>query len=93
MPVLYQCHHLYVQELGYHCMNYIDDFGGAETPDKSAAAFQTLGSHLADLGLDTSPDKASPPATIMVFLGVLVYTNKMTVSVSPERLQELFSRC
>ena len=81
------------QELGYHCTNYIDDFGGAETPDKSAAAFQTLGSLLADLGLDTSRDKASPPAIVMVFLGVLVNTDEMTVSVPPERLQELFSRC
>lgn len=25
--------------LGYSCTNYIDDFGGAETPDKSADAF------------------------------------------------------
>ena len=72
------------QELGYHCTNYTDDFGGAETPDKSAAAFQTLGSLLANSGLDTSCDKASPPATVMVFLGVLVNT---------ERLQELLSLC
>ena len=81
------------QELSYHCTNYIDDFGGAETPQQSAAAFQTLGSLLTDLGLDTSPDKASPPATVMVFLGVLVNSDERTVSVSPERLQELFSRC
>ena len=81
------------QELGYHCTNYIDDFGGAETPDKSAAAFQTLGSLLADLNLDSSCNKASPPATVMVFLGVLVNTGEMTVSVSPERIQELLSLC
>ena len=57
------------------------------------AAFHALGSLLADLGLDTSPDKASPPATAMVFLGVLVNTDAMTVSVPPERLHELFDRC
>ena len=81
------------QELGYHCTNYIDDFGGTETPDKSAAAFQTLGFFLADLGLDILCDQTSPPTTVMVFLGVSVNTDKMTSSVPPERLQELFSRC
>ena len=80
-------------ELGFHCTSYIDDFGGAEIPEMSAVAFQTLGSLLADLGLDTSPEKASPPATAMVFLGVLVNTDNMIVSVSPERAQELFNRC
>ena len=77
------------RELGFHCTNYIDDFGGAEIPEKSDAAFHTLGSLLADLGLDTSPDKAST----MVFLGVLVNTDDMTVSVPPECLHELFNRC
>ena len=81
------------REFGFHCTKYIDDFGGAEIPEKSDAAFHALGSLLADLGLDTSPDKASPPATAMVFLGVLVNTDDMTVSVPPERLHELFNRC
>ena len=54
---------------------------------------QTLGSLLEELDLDTTPEKASPPANSMVFLGVLVDTANMTVSVSPERVQELFDRC
>ena len=81
------------QNLGYSCTNYIDDFGGAETPTKSAAAFQALGDLLRCLGLSTSPDKDSPPATSMVFLGVLVDTTDMTVSVTPDRLSELQSCC
>ena len=36
-------------------LHSFDDIGGAETPD--IASFQTLSSLLADLGLDTSPDK------------------------------------
>ena len=81
------------QNLGYSCTNYIDDFGGAENPTKSAAAFQALGDLLRCLGLSTSPDKDSPPATSMVFLGVLVDTTDMTVSVTPDRLSELQPRC
>ena len=74
------------KNLGYSCTNYIDDFGGAETSTKSAAAFQALGDLLRCLGLSTSPDKDSPPATSMVFLGVLVDTTEMTISVTTVRL-------
>ena len=80
------------KNLGYSCTNYIDDFGGAETSTKSAAAFQALGDLLRCLGLSTSPDKDSPPATSMVFLGVLVDTTEMTISVTTDRLSELHSR-
>lgn len=61
-------------KLSYSCTNYIDDFGGAETPTKLAAAFLALGDLLRFLGLITSPERDSPPATSMVFLGVLVNT-------------------
>ena len=42
------------KKLGYSCTNYIDDFGGAETPTKSAAAFLALEDLLRDFGLITS---------------------------------------
>ena len=61
-------------KLSYSCTNCIDDFGGAETPTKSATAFLALGDLLRFLGLITSPERDSPPATSMVFLGVLVNT-------------------
>ena len=81
------------KKLGYSCTNYIDDFGGAETPTKSAAAFLALEDLLRDLGLITSPEKDSPSATSMVFLGVLVDTIAMTISVTSDRLSDLHSRC
>ena len=43
--------------LGFSCTNYIDDFGGAETPDMSTPAFNALGDLLTSLGLQSSPDK------------------------------------
>lgn len=60
------------KNLCYSYTNYIDDFRAAETPDNSAAAFQALGNLLSCLGLSTLPDKDSPLATSMVFLGVLI---------------------
>ena len=43
--------------LGYNCTNYIDDFGGAETPDKSTTAFNALGDLFSSLGLESSPQQ------------------------------------
>ena len=77
------------KNLGYSCTNYIDDFGRAETSTKSAAAFLTLGDLLRCLGLSTSPEKDSLPATSMVFLGVLVDMTAMTISVTTDRLRNL----
>lgn len=60
------------KSLGYSYTNNIDDFRGAETPDKSPQAFQALADLLHSLGLESSPNKDSPPSMPMVFLGVLV---------------------
>ena len=49
--------------------------------------------HHQDLGLQSSLDKDSPPSTSMVFLGVLFNTADMTISVTPDRLSDLFSQC
>ena len=79
--------------LGFACTNYIDDFGGAEVPANSTQAFTALDHLLLDLGLQSSPDKDSPPSTSMVFLGVLFNTDDMTISVTPERVSDLLSQC
>lgn len=82
--------HMY-QVLGCSCTNYIDDFGAAEILEKSSAAFHALSTLLVSLGLESLPEKDSPPNTSMVFLGILVNTDDMTVSVTPDRLHELFA--
>ena len=79
--------------LGYQCTNYIDDFGGAESPSKATMAFETLEELFSILGLVSSPEKDCPPSTCMVFLGVQFNTIDMTMSVTPDRLLELLSRC
>lgn len=79
--------------LGYQCTNYIDDFGGAESPAKAEQAFQALGQIFSVLGLDFSPSKDRAPSTHMVFLGITFDTLEMTTSVTPDRLDDLLSRC
>ena len=81
------------RNLGFHCTNYIDDFGGAESPHKATMAFETLEELLSTLGLESSPEKDCAPSTCMVFLGVHFNTVDMTMSMTPERLLDLLSRC
>ena len=69
---------------------YMDDFAGCEASlHKALASFTSLGNLMSSLGLVESVDKACPPSTKMVFLGVLFDTVKMTMSVPAEKVQEL----
>ncbi|XP_077866244.1 uncharacterized protein LOC144353843 [Saccoglossus kowalevskii] len=54
---------------GHEVINYIDDFGGAESPINATVAFESLGNLLNELGLQESVAKACAPATSMTFLG------------------------
>jgi hypothetical protein len=47
--------------LGYMMVNYLDDFGGAETNEKAWKAYETLGELLMSCGLEESVDKAVTP--------------------------------
>jgi hypothetical protein len=76
-------------DAGLTVLNYLDDFIGVEHPDSAQAAFTKLGHLLSALGLVESTAKASPPADVMVCLGVEFNTTALTLSVSRDRLVEL----
>jgi hypothetical protein len=71
---------------GYKILNYLDDFGGVETPAKASLAFSTLKEVLDELGLKESTSKACAPTTRMTFLGILFDTLKCTLEVEPKKL-------
>ena len=74
----------------YNVVNYSDDFAGVEaTLHKATSSFYSLGSLMQALGLAESADKACPPSTRMVFLGVHFDTVRMTMSVPADKVQEL----
>ena len=76
--------------LPYNCINYSDDLAGCESSQhKSRASYEALGTLLKELGLKESEDKASAPARQMTYLGVHFDTEKMTMSVPAEKLQEV----
>ena len=76
---------------GNAAVNYLDDLAGAEKwgNGRPEQAFAQLGEVLLAAGIVESADKAAAPNTIMVFLGVLFDTVKLTLSVTPGRLQEI----
>lgn len=80
--------HMLLQD-GCHVVNYLDDFIGVASPEKALQDYIKCGSLLKDLGLQESPSKACPPSTVLTCLGVEVDSLNLTLSVTPERLQEL----
>ena len=76
-------------QLGFLADVYLDDFYGAELPGRATTAFTSLKQLLQDLGLQTSPDKDSPPSIKMVCLGIDVDSDELSLSVPPFRVQEL----
>ena len=76
-------------KIGIYILNYLDDLASAETPQNAQFAFRTLQSVLEKCGIEEAKNKACPPSTIMTFIGVLFNTEKMTIEVTPERLNEI----
>ena len=72
-------------------LNYLDDFAGADSPMAAQRSFTELGRLLESCGIEESKQKACPPSTRMTFIGVLFDSEALTLSVTPERLQEILS--
>ena len=74
----------------YNSLNYSDDIGGCETTKARALeSYNALKSLFMILGLVESTAKAHPPSTQMPYLGVSFDTINMTMSIPPEKLEEL----
>ena len=69
--------------------NYVDDLAGADFSDKTWKSYIEHGNVLRFCGLSESLEKASPPFTQMVFIGVLFYSEARTLSVTPESLSKI----
>lgn len=69
--------------------NFLDDFFSANVEDGARASFESLKELLDTMGIEESPEKACPPATQMVVLGILFDTVTMKISLSEEKLIEL----
>ena len=76
----------------FYVLNYADDFAGAESDiTRAELSFTTLGQLLVDIGLTESKAKATPPATVMTYLGVSFNTVDMCLHVDQDKIIELKS--
>ena len=80
--------YIYAQH-GFEDINYLDDLGAAESDERAEEAYDCLGWILDTIGIRESKHKASPPAYIAVFLGILFNTITMTMQITPDRLDEI----
>ena len=75
---------------GIKVFPYIDDMGGAEqTLEKATFGYNKLKGTLNDLGLEEAQEKASPPSTSMVWLGVHFDTVKQIMRLPEEKVKEV----
>ena len=74
----------------FNSINYSDDIGGAEsTLERATQSSGALAALLIDLGLEESKSKEHKPSTLMPYLGVMFDTEKMTMSVPPDKVAEV----
>lgn len=77
------------REQGFSSTCFIDDMAGGDVPECANRAFQALRDLLRELNIEEAVDKACPPATIMVFLGILFNTLLMVMEITPQRMKEI----
>ena len=76
-------------EAGYSGTNYLDDLIGVAAAGVSSDAYIHLGKTLSDLGLIENFEKACPPATVQIVLGIEINTTEGTMSVPSDKLREI----
>ena len=78
------------RKAGYISRPYLDDFGGAEaTRAEAHRALTSLQAILNDLGVREAVHKVCGPAQRMIWLGLLYDTLEMTISIPPEKMEEI----
>lgn len=79
---------------GHHILVYLDDFCGA-APDliKAKKAYTAITDLCAHLGLQLAPEKCTPPSQRLEWLGFLVDTVAMTVTIPAKKLAEILQEC
>ena len=69
---------------------YVDDFAGVHsTYMEAVAAFADFESLCSTLGLKIAPEKSTFPATHMEWLGFMFNTVDMTITIPPDKLQDI----
>lgn len=76
---------------GRDILNYIDDFASVDTQYHAAASFNELRELLKHLGVPEAPDKLDFPSTRREFLGVIFDSDKLTIELPGQKLNDTLS--
>ena len=82
-----------MRQMDYDVTNYIDDTIICDTTSKCTPAFHTLVDLLTQLGFQLNSDKIVAPSTKMSCLGIVFDTEKLTMSIPDEKMQEIHNKC
>ena len=74
-------------------LNYLDDLIYCGLPSNIDQAYECLIQLLEELGLDISWKKLHPPSTQAVCLGIMFDTVHRTISIPPDKLQDIITLC
>ena len=78
---------------GHNVTNYIDDIIGYAVKSQAQASFDNLYNLLQDLGFKISKNKLVEPTTRATCLGVELDTEKFTVAVPQDKLNDIRQEC
>lgn len=78
----------------HHCLAYLDDFAGCcSRLQQAQAAFNTFKDLAQHLGLQLSVHKCFQPTTQVEWLGYFIDTEKMSISIPADKLNEVVQEC
>ena len=77
----------------YDVVNYIDDILGIGLPSQIDTSFDALRQLLQELGLQVSEKKLENPTTCLNCLGILIDTKTFTMSIPPQKMKEIWTKC
>ena len=72
---------------GHHIVNCVDDLLGLESESHSMKSYQFLRRFLESLS------KLAPPSTRCICLGVIIDTERESVTIPPDKLQQILEKC
>ena len=82
-------HYIIKQKCYPYLQNYIADLIYIGLPSSIHQVYQFLLDLIQDLGLEISMKKLHPPDTKVVCLGILITTIDSTMSIPPDKLQQI----
>ena len=78
---------------GAWVINYLDDYIGVSTPDKTESHYLSLLNVLRQVGLPVNEKKVGTPGTKITCLGILIDTKEGILAIPEQKMAEIKKLC